>query len=376
MACLEWAFETHKNHLFFPTTQKYIHTVAARHHTAMGFVGVQQASSRPTGKTRRHPPVTYMKRRMLIPKHLRVRKKRKPNHVPFLDGLPLEILEQIFVESANPDLVLVNKAIFSALNSTCIFLRSSMLLNWVEKKEPERVETRETTATAEPEQQEQQEQNGQTGEMTQEQIDQDINNHIHHPQTFHIDDMVVDPPAPPQQDNTDIAQRAPAKYTLPVEQLKWKFVTRELLESLDVEVSGTYIPSTYAAVDATQRQKDLLPLLKKSGLKFQNLSQVISKAAIDADHFKHLVKLDFGPPTIACLIAALRATNGEDLLKSRSNMDLLPNWLIRSGYYVDKLSSDELWSFLVAYPDRNLVRYFLQLGVVPSERLLHQIPAL
>lgn len=337
----------------------------------MGFLGVRQPSSRAYGA---HPNVMRMKRKLYTVSHVSkpTAKKPKHNHVPFLDGLPLEILEQIFVESGNPQFVLANKAIFTELNSTCMFLRSRMVMNWVEEKEPERVETRETTATAEPEQ------NGHNEEtMTQAQIDQDINNHIHHPQTFHIDDMVVDQPTPPPQPPPQPQPKTDkVKYTLPVEQLKWKFVTCELLESLDVEISGELIPSHFAATDASQRQKDLLPLFKKSGLKFQSLNQVLGRAARDPEHFKHLVKLDFGAPSIACLIAALRHTDGEALLQTPNNMDLLPNWLIRSGYYVDKLSSDELWSFLVAYPDRNLVRYFLQLGVLPSERLLHQIPAL
>lgn len=339
--------------------------------STMGFLGVRQRSTR---KQAAHPKVTHMKRTIFLPTDTKTAKKAKHNHVPFLDGLPQEILEQIFVESGNPEFVLANKAIFSELNSTCMLLRSKMVMNWVEEKEPERVETRETTATAEPEQ------NGQNEAMTQEQIDQDINNHIHHPQTFHIDDMVVDRPTPPppqpQPQPQEQSHKDTVTYTLPVDQLKWKFITSELLESLEVEISGKFIPSHFAAIDASQRQKDLLPLFKKSGLKFQCLNQVLTRAAKDPEHFKHLVKLDFGAPTIACLIAALRHTDGEALLQNTNNMDLLPNWLIRSGYYVDKLSSDELWSFLVAHPDRNLVRYFLQLGVLPSERLLHQIPAL
>lgn len=352
--------------LFFHSQQ------AAKPAPGMGFLGIRQPSSRRQARGRgSRPNVLATKRTFYVAKQWKPTKKAKHDHVPVLDELPLEILEQIFVESGNPELVLVNKAIFTELNSTCVFLRSKMVMNWVEEKEPERVETRETTATAEPEQQQQQ--NGHPDAMTQDQIDQDINNHIHHPQTFHIDDMVVDPPTPQPKEES---RKDAITYTLPVEQLKWKFVTCELLESLNVEISGEFIPDHFAAIDASQRQKDLLPLFKKSGLKFQSLSQVFARAARDPDHFKHLVKLDFGQPTIACLIAALRFTDGEALLKNANNMDLLPNWLIRSGYYVDKLSSDELWSFLVAYPDRNLVRYFLQLGVIPSERLLHQIPAL
>ncbi|KAG5355535.1 hypothetical protein CJU90_6615 [Yarrowia sp. C11] len=338
----------------------------------MGFLGTQQPSTRRHFK-QKHPNVTRMPRR--LPKTILpilgepAAKRRKCNPVPLLDGLPLEILEQIFVESASPEFVLTNRTIFEKLNSTCMFLRARMVLNWVERKEPEKTAARET-ATAEPEQQAQGDE-----PMTQEQVDQDINNHIHHPQTFHIDDMVVDPQ--PQEAATNTTQEDQKDiYTIPVEQLKWKFVTSQLLETLDVQVSGSLIPSHYALADAPQRKKDLLPLLKKSGLRFHSLSRVLSNAARDPEHFKFLVKLDFGPPTIACLIAALRATDSEELLHSSADSDLLPNWLIRSGYYVDKLSSDELWSFLVAHPDRNLVRYFLQQGVVPSERLLHQIPAL
>ncbi|KAG5358493.1 hypothetical protein CJU89_5083 [Yarrowia sp. B02] len=337
----------------------------------MGFLGPRQHSL-PPGHRYLHPNIST-KRRIYLGAEYRCAKKQRvqPTHVPHLDGLPLEILEQVFVESANPEFVLTNKALFHQLNSNSRFLHVNMLLNWVEEKEPE---TREV-ATAEPEQNEAPQNEGEQepAEMTQAQIDQDINNHIHHPQTFHIDDMVVDPPA---REPEAVPEKKETRWTLPVEHLKWKFVTSELLESLGLEVSGDNIPEEYGSPTASQRQKELLPLLKKSGMNFKQPGRVLVNAAADVEHFKHLVKLDFGAPTIAALVATLRHTRGEDLLNNRNNMDLLPNWLIRSGYYVDKLASDELWTFLVASPDRNHVRYFLQLGVVPSERLLHQIPAL
>lgn len=318
-----------------------------------------------------HLPMWKLTSSGLPPLHWYQKKKRRQRHGALLDALPLEILEQIFVESANLDFVLTSRYISEQLDSTCPSLRARMLYNWVEREE--RVEE----VVEEVPNEGVQEADMENQEMTEAQIAEDVQQHIHEPQTIHIDDMVVDAPepapAPAPTTTTTTTQRHTVVWTVPMDIIKYRFVTRELLESLDLRVTGV-IPSDFGAPDASARRKNILPLLKKCGLVFQNFPGVLAKAAFNVDHFKFLVRLDFAPPPISSLIATLRLCQGKTLFENRSNMDLLPNWLIKSGYFADSLSSDELWRFLLGNQDKAMVNYFLQLGLVPSEGVLTQFP--
>lgn len=305
-----------------------------------------------------------------------------------LENLPLEILEEIFLFSGNPSFSETSKAIFSRLGGGSEVLQRNMLLNWIEPKKQARDLERgpaDATDTGEVERQ------PGVGErnfltpaafpdnMTAEEVAQDIQDHIHHPRAFHIDDMEVETTEIPLQDQNSVSFGDPVEVvelTLALEHLSWKFVTRQLLDSLNVSVSGEHIPESYGLAAASYRKKSLLPLLQQSGLKFLHLSDVYSAAVHNPDHLKWLLSLGFGSPTMATLVTSLKKQNGHDLITDRNNMDFLPNWLIKAGYYADKLGGDELWTFLLANGDSDMVQYFLGLGVVPSERVLHKFPGL